>query len=73
MRRRIFFTGMYTFLAHKAKNGINDQCLEHIASLAGLPQEDRRLVSQAGVVLTLAGSRWDGIPQMVNERLGCTA
>ena len=33
MRRREFFTGMYTFLAHKAKNGISDQCLEHIAGL----------------------------------------
>ena len=54
MRRREFFTGMYTFLAHKAKNGISDQCLEHIAGFAGLPQEDRRLVPQAGV----AGSRW---------------
>ena len=34
MRRRAFFTGMYTFLAHKAKNGISDQCLEHIAGFA---------------------------------------
>ena len=52
MRRREFFAGMYTFLVHKAKDGISDQCLEHIAGFAGLPQEDRRLVSQAGVVLT---------------------
>lgn len=45
-RRREFFTSMYSFLAHKAKDGISHQGLEHIAGFAGLPQEDRRLVNQ---------------------------